>query len=678
MLKAAVARVTLAIVLCAGVFAWNGVHHAQARTSLPEPFDPATMDSTVDACTNFFDYATGAWRKAHPIPADRSGYGYTEALDDANQQLIRSTIESARRAPGAPGSATQKVGSLYASCMDTAAIERGGLGPIAPELARIAAIATPAQLMPELAHLQTIGVDAGFGVNAVQDNKQSALTIAEIDQGGLGLPERDYYLRMDRDSRVLRGKYFTHVQRMLALGGDRDHAVDAARILAFETLLARASTTAVDLRDPDRSYHPMSEARSLALAPAVALPAFLRGTGVPPQRFINVAEPAFVQAVARATRSVPLGTWRAYLRWRLLSAYAFALPARFEAESFAFDGTVLGGAKTQQPRWKRCITATNQLLGEAVGRAYVARVFSPADKTRATALAESVRTAYKAEVANLAWMSAATKRVAMAKLDAMVMEIGYPTTWRTYATYRVDAGSYAGNVLRGRASENAFQLAKIGKPVDRRFWGMTPQTVNAYNDPQRNEILITAAILQKPFFDPAAPVSDNLGATAAGTLGHEMTHGFDDEGHKYDRYGNVRNWWTPVDLRNFTKRADCVVHQFDRAVAIGGVHYTGKLEAGEAIADLGGVVLGYRALETGLGSGARATVDGFTPEQRYFLSFAQSWTEQSRPEAQLREVRTDPHPLPRDRVNLTVHNIPGWYTAFNCPPPPPSGTCTVW
>ena len=676
MFKAPVIRLALAIAFCAGA-SWYGGHlHAEAQSTVAEPFDPSTMDKTVDACTNFFGYATGGWLKTHPIPADRAGYGYIEQLEENNQQLIRSTIEAAQQSPGAPGSATQKVGSLYGSCMNTAAIERAGLGPIKAELTRIDAIASPAELPPELAHLQSISVDAGFSVNATQDNKNSALTIAELDQGGIGLPERDYYTRTDAASRKLRGQYLVHVQKMLALAGDATSAADAKAILAFETQLASASLPEAALRDPDASYHPMSEARAAALAPAVPIPAFLRRSGIPAQAFINVAEPAYVTFVGRAVHAVPLTTWKAYLRWRLLDAFAPALPAKFDDEHFAFTGKILSGQLVQQARWKRCVGAANRLLGEAVGRAYVARVFSPADKQRATALAELIRSSYKDEISGLEWMTPPTKRIAIQKLNALNLQVGYPNKWRTYATYAVDNGSYAGNVLRGVASENAFERAKIGKPVDRTFWGMTPQTVNAYNDTQRNEVVITAAQLQRPFFDAASPDSDNLGATGAGTIGHEMTHGFDDEGHKFDLYGNVRNWWTPTDLAAFTKRADCVIDQFDHTVAVDDIHYQGKLEAGEAIADLGGTVLGYRALENALGTGPHDPVDGFTPEQRYFLAFAQSWTEESRHEADVKEARTDPHPIPRDRVNMTVHNVPEWYAAFNCPKPPT--ICQVW
>src|SRR5581483_4247284 len=370
-----------------------------------------------------------------------------------------------------------------------------------------------------------------------------------------------------------------------------------------------------------------------ALAPHVQFAAYWRDAGVPAGGTINVAEPAFVRAVDAAVASAPIGTWRAYLRWRILDAYAPVLPKRFDEENFAFRGRVLNGTKAQLPRWKRCVEATNQYLGEAVGQAYVAKTFSPHDRAVAMDMVLRIRNAYRAEMAALPWMSAATKKVAIAKLDAMGLKVGYPDRWRSYAAYEVAPHAFVLDVERGHVFDHAYQVGKIGKPLNRAEWSMTPQTVNAYNDTQRNEIVLPAAQLQLPFFDPNGDDAANLAATGGGTVGHEMTHGFDDEGHKFDLHGNVRNWWTPQDLKQFDARAQCVIDQFSRTVAVGNVHYQGKLVAGEAIADLGGVVIGYRALEHSLAGKPHSSADGFTPEQRYFLAFAQSWTESVRPEA---------------------------------------------
>ncbi len=594
----AVVRLAAAVALFFGLSLVAAHQHAQAGDELAAPFDVATMDRSANACTDFFAYATGGWRKAHPIPAAYSEYGYIEQLVDHTREIVRATLEEARQQPGPAGGDQQKIGTLYGACMDTAAIERQGLAPLAPELARIAALRDRPALAAEVAHLHWLGVDAGFALGPTQDFHDSTQVIAEVDQSGIGLPERDYYLRQDAESAKLRTQYLAHVAKMLALGGDAAASADARAVVAFETVLARGSKPAADLRDPEAVYHPYSVAAVGALAPHAAFTAYLRSAEVPLRGKINVAQPQFLRVYDTALASAPLGTWRAYLRWRLLDAYASALPKRFDDEEFAFNGRLLRGRKEQLPRWKRCVEVDNGLLGEAVGRAYVAKEFSPAAKQRALDMTIRIRDAYRAEIGSLAWMTPATKRTAVAKLDAMGLKVGYPDRWRSYAGFDVRPGAFVDDVARGRAFERRYQLAQIGKPLDRGRWGMTPQTVNAYNDTQRNEIVLPAAQLQRPFFDAAADDASNLGATGAGTVGHEMTHGFDDEGHKFDLHGNVRNWWTARDLKQFDARANCVIRQFDRTVAVGTTHYQGRLVAGEAIADLGGTVLGYRALET--------------------------------------------------------------------------------
>jgi putative endopeptidase len=670
-------RLAAAVVLFAGVGLATQHQHARAAAVLPEPFDPSAIDRTANVCTHFFDFATGSYRKAHPIPAAYSEYGYIEALVDQTREVVRATLEHAQANPGPAGSVTQQIGTLYGSCMDTAAVERAGLRPIAAELARIDALRSRADLTAEIAHLHQTDVDVVFSLSPTQDFKNSSSVIAEIDQSGIGLPERDYYLRSDKASRVVRGQYVAHVATMLALSGDTTASADAAAVMAFETRLARGSLPAADLRDPAAVYHPLRAPAVAALMPHFAFASYLRATGVPAVGVINVAEPRFVTTVDTLLATTPLATWRAYLRWRLLDADATALPARFDAENFAFRGRILNGTTQQLPRWKRCVEVANTYLGMAVGQAYVASAFSPEAKAHALDMTLRIKRAYRAELENLTWMTPPTKRYALAKLAAMGLKVGYPDRWRSYAGYVLTPNTYLANVVRGRAFDFRYQVHKIGRPLDRSEWGMTPQTVNAYDDIQRNEIVLPAAQLQRPFFDPAADDAANLGATGAGTVGHEMTHGFDDEGHKFDLHGNVRNWWTPADLANFTSRANCVIHQFDRTVAIGDIHYQGKLVAGEAIADLGGTVIGYRALEDSLGTAPRTRVDGFTPEQRYFLAFAQSWAESVRPEAARTQALTDPHPLPKDRVEQTVANVPAWYEAFDCPKPP-KPVCTVW
>ena len=675
-MRQSIVRFALALAVCGGLAAAHAHGPARADAELAAPFDPAQMDTSLNACKDFFGYASGTWRKNHPIPAAYTEYGYIEQLVDTTRGIVRETLAAAAKEPGDPGSETQKIGSLYASCMDTAAIQRAELRPVAPELARIAALSTRAQIGTELARLHTIGVDAGFAISPTQDFKDSRRVIAEVDQAGIGLPERDYYLRADADSRKLRAQYVTHVAKTLALAGDGAAASDATAVMAFETQLARGSTPAADLRSPEAVYHPMRVGAFAALTPHLALRSYLVAAGVPSGGSFNVAEPTFVRTFDRAVATAPLAQWRAYLRWRLLDATSTVLLKAFEDENFAFNGKILGGAKEQLPRWKRCVNLTSLLLGEAVGKAYVAKTFPPEAKQRALDMTVRIRAAYRAQIASLSWMTPATKRVAIAKLDAMGLKVGYPDRWRSYAAYAVEPAALFANVQRGRTFERAYQLAQIGKPLNKTIWNMTPQTVNAYNDTQRNEIVLPAAQLQRPFFDATAPDSDNLGATGAGTVGHEMTHGFDDQGHKFDRNGNLTNWWTAKDLMQFTARANCVIKQFDNTVAVGTTRYQGRLVSGEAIADLGGVVIGYRALETSLAGKPHDKIDGFTPEQRYFLAYGQSWTESVRPEAAKRQALTDPHPLPRDRINVTLADVPEWYAAFNCPKPP--RTCSVW
>ena len=672
----AAARLIAAVGLCSGLSLYHAAAGRTSNAALPEPFDAAAMDRRADACSDFFRYATGSYRAAHPIPPAYTEYGYIEELVDKTRDIVRDIIVRAQKNPGRHGSEAQKIGTFYSSCMDTATIERRGLSPLSAELARIGMIRHTAELPMVLAHLHTIGVDAGFALNPTPDIRNSSSIIAQLDQAGIGLPERDYYVRSDAASRTLRRQYTKHVAHMLRLSGDGAAAVHAQAIVALETRFAGASKPIADLREPEATYHPLPASTVFALAPHAGLREYLAATNIRVSR-LNVAEPDFVRAFDRTLVQTPLATWKSYLRWRLIDTYAVTLPARFEDENFAFRERILNGAQTQLPRWKRCVNSTNVLLGGAVGQRYVVQTFGPDAKRHALDMTLRIKSAYRAEISALTWMTPVTKQIAIAKLDAMGLKVGYPAVWRTYATFDVRSDSYAANVMRGQTAERRYQIAKIGRPVNRSEWFMTPQTVNAYNDTQRNEIVLPAAQLQRPFYDPLVDDAANLGATGAGTIGHEMTHGFDDEGHKFDARGNVRNWWTARDVAQFNARAACVIKQFDRTVAVGSIHYQGRLVSGEAIADLGGLIIGYRALQTSLRSMPPERHATFTPAQRYFLSFAQSWSEENRPEAARTEALGDPHPLPRDRVNQTVANVPAWYDAFNCPKPA-RPICEIW
>jgi putative endopeptidase len=675
-IRSSLVRLTLAIGVAVAIAWLAPARVVHAADNLPGPFDAASIDHKADACTNFFDFATGGWRAAHPIPAAYSEYGYIESLQDETENLLRAVLEAAQQHPGAAGSTTQKIGDFYGSCMNTAAIERADLTALKPELARIAAISTPAALNEEITHLHAIGIGAGFSLRSGQNPHDSTHVIANVGQGGIHLPERGYYIRDDAASQKLRDQYVAHVAAMLALAGDTSSTQSAHDVMTIETALAQGSLAAAERRDPKNTDHPMKSADVAALMPHFSFAQYLRETHVPSTGTMNVSSPKFLGAFDTELAKEPLSAWRSYLRWQIIDSFASTLPKRFEDEQFAFNGKILNGQQEQQPRWKRCVRATDGALGMDVGQAYVAKAFPASAKKQALDMTLRMRDAYRAEMAALPWMSQATRATAIAKLNAMGFKVGYPDVWKSYAGLNVEHDNYTANVLHSVAFERAYQLGQIDKPVDHNEWGMTPQTVNAYNSSSLNEIVLPAAQLQRPFFDEHADDASNLAATGAGTVGHEMTHGFDDQGHKYDLKGNLTNWWTPEDLAHFDERANCVIKQFDTAIAVGDTHYQGKLVAGEAIADLGGVVIGYRALETSLGNGPRTPIDGFTPEQRYFIAFAQSWTESVRDESAKRNALSDPHPLPRDRVNLTLRNIPGWYTAFNCTPPP--SICAVW
>lgn len=650
-------------------------HRADATGALPAPFDATLVDTSKNACTDFFAYATSKWRNAHPIPAEYSEYGYIEALENETQTILKSVLEAAVPTQNDPSSPTQKIGALYASCMDTAAIEKRGMSPLHDELARIDGL-TRANLPAEIAHLHVLGVDVGFSVGAAQDLKHSDQMIAEVDQSGLGLPERDFYFRADADSKAIRQKYVTHVARMLAFTGDTRAASDAQAVMTLETALAKDSVPEAQLRDPEAVYHIMDEQRIATLMPHFSFARYWSAAQLPDTPKINVAEPGFLGAVDVQSAKASLSTWKSYLRWHLVSAFAGQLPKRVSDESFDFYGKTLDGTPQQRPRWKRCQSQVDAYLGMDLGKAYVEKTFPAEARQRAMDMTLRIRSAYADEMANLEWMTPETKKVAEAKLAAMGLKVGYPQVWRSYDGYDVRAGDYFGDVLRGHEFNRTYDLVQIGKPIDKNRWGMTPQTVNAYNDTSRNEIVLPAAQLQPPFFAADASDAANLGATGGGTVGHEMTHGFDDQGHKFDMHGNLANWWTASDTKAFDARANCVINQFNNAFAVPGVHYNGKLVAGEAIADLGGVTIAYHALEESLKGKDKQNIDGFTPEQAYFIAYAQSWTESNRPEAARNQALTDPHPLPKDRVNLTVQNIPGWYEAFHCPMPPK--ICTVW
>ena len=631
-------------------------------------FDTANLDKTCKPCDDFYQFAMGGWMKNNPIPAEYSSWGTFTQLADKNQQNLRTILEAAQSAKAAAGSNEQKIGDFYASCMDTAAIEAAGTKPIEAELARIAALKSSAELQAEVARLQRERVPVLFRFNANQDSKDSSQIIAIAGQGGLGLPDRDYYTREDEKSAKLRDAYLAHVARMLALLGDPADkaAAEAKTVLSIETALANASMKNTDLRDPNKTYHKMKVADLAALTPNFSWTSYLAAQGHSELQELNVSQPDFFKSLDAQLSSASLEDWKTYLRWHLVNAAAPELSDAFVTADFEFRGKTLTGAKEIQPRWKRCVQATDRNLGEALGQLYVQKYFPPESKARALTMVHNLIAALRDDLKTLPWMGSETRSAAAAKLEAFAIKIGYTDKWCDYSALKVDRGSYAHNVERASEFDFARRLSRIGKPVDRTEWGMTPPTVNAYNNSNMNEIVFPAGILQPPFYDPKADDAVNYGGMGA-VIGHEITHGFDDHGSQYDAKGNVSNWWSDEDLKNFKQRAACVSDQFDGYVVDGDLHQNGKLVLGESIADLGGLAISYAAYEKSLeGKPRPANKDGFTPEQRFFLGWAQVWGANQRIEYARLMANTNPHPLSRFRVNGPLSNIAEFAKAFGC------------
>jgi len=649
----------------------------------PWGFDTANLDKTCKPCDDFYQFAMGGWMKSNPIPPEYSNWGTFTQLADRNQQNLRQILEDAASAKAALGSNEQKIGDFYASCMDTTAIEAAGTKPLEPGLARIASFKTISDLPAVAEYLHSTGVGGFFRFNSTQDAKDSTQVIGAAFQGGLGLPEREYYLKEDDKSKQLREAYTKHVAKMLELLGHSadQSAAEAATVLKIETALATASMKNTDLRDPDKTYHKLMLADLRALTPNFSWEAYFKAVGHPELKEINVGQPDFFKALDAQLTTTPLDDWKTYLRWHLVHSAAPGLPERFVAEDFAFSGKTLTGAKENQPRWKRCVQATDRALGEALGQIYVQKYFPPEAKARALEMVHNLIAALRDDLQTLSWMGPETRAQATAKLAAFALKIGYTDKWRDYAALQVDRRSYAENQLRGAEFDFARRLNKIGKPVDRTEWGMTPPTVNAYNNSSMNEIVFPAGIMQPPFYDPKADDAVNYGGMGA-VIGHEITHGFDDHGSKFDSKGNLKDWWSANDLKNFKERAACVSDQFDGYVVDGDLHQNGKLVLGESIADLGGLTIAYAAYEKSLAGKPRPPEkDGFTPEQRFFLGWAQVWGANQRLEYSRLMANTNPHPLPRFRGNGPLSNMAEFAKAFGCKKGEPmvrEQPCKIW
>lgn len=632
--------------------------------------DPANADPATPACGGFYQHANGGWMKANPIPADKSRWGAFEELADRNRAVLKSILEeTAARTDWPKGSPRQKVGDFYASGMDVEAIEKEGTKPLEPWLSKVAALSSAGALPALLADLHGTGVRAGYGFFVGQDQKESTQYVPMLSQGGLGLPDRDYYVKDDPKSKELREKYVAHVARMLELLGDAPEAAKtgAATVMALETRLAKASRTRVELRDPEKNYNKRTLAALSAEAPGYSWKAYFAARGVPESQELNVRQPDFAKAFASLASEVPLADWKVYLRWHVVRSASAYLPKRFDEADFDFFGRTLNGVPEQEERWKRVLAATDRGLGEALGQLYVERAFSAKSKERMKVLVENLRTALGERIDGLYWMGPETKKQARSKLAAFGVKIGYPDRWRDYSALDVARGSYFANVAAANVFEAKRNLGKLGKPVDRNEWGMTPPTVNAYYSATMNEIVFPAGILQPPFFWADADDAVNYGAIGV-VIGHEMTHGFDDSGSKYDAEGNLKNWWTDEDRKAYEARTDLVVKQFDAYKALPDQSVNGKLTLGENVSDLGGLKVAYAALSKALGKDPleAAAVDGLSPARRFFLSYAGVWRNNIREEALRVRLNTDSHSPGRFRVDGPLSALPEFHRAFGC------------
>jgi putative endopeptidase len=651
-------------------------------------FDKSAMDTTANPCVDFYQYACGNYSKLHPIPADLPSFDQFTNLYEFNLQALHGILDKSAAAHASTGSDEQKIGDYYASCMDTAAIEKAGLAPIQPELDRIAAIQSRDQLIPEIAHLQRVNVNAFLGLGSSQDFKDATREIAVLDQGGLGLPEKDYYLRTGAKDDEVRGQYVQHIANVLKLLGSAPDAAgkQAAGIMAFETALAKVSLGNVERRDPEKVYHMEQIAKFAADTPNLHITEFLHEAGAPPVTEFNVATPEFFTGLNQLLASTDLETMKNYMRVFLIDSFSLRLPKAFDDEHFDFFGRKLEGTPEQEARWKRCVNATDSGLGEVLGKVYVAQYFGGDSKTRTAEEVKQIEAAMDRDLDQLTWMGPATKAKAHEKLTAIVDKIGYPNKWRDYSALTIKPGDTLGNEVRAREFESDYELHKIGRPVDKGEWVMTPPTVNAYYSATMNSINFPAGILQPAFYDHTASDSTNYGHIGA-IVGHELTHGFDDEGRKFDAQGNLKDWWTADDAKRFEQRTDCLVNEYNGFVAVDDLHVNGKLTLGENTADNGGLRLAWMALVADAASHAASldakTATGFTPKQELFLGWAQNWCSTERPEMQRMLVRVDPHSPDHIRANGVIVNMPEFGQAFGCKTgqpmsPAPEKMCRVW
>jgi putative endopeptidase len=676
-----ISRIGEIALVAASLLCLATAQQSSAPASKHEPaLDVTSMDRTVDPCVDFFKYSCGGWMKNNPIPPDQSSWDTYSKMQDENLGRLRGLLEAASAPNPGRNPAAQKIGDYYASCIDEKTIESKGVDPLKPDLERIARINSKAEI-PDVAAAM-IHENVLFRFDSTQDFRDATQVIAEADQGGLGLPDRDYYVKDDPKSVDLRKAYVAHAQKMFELLGDQPYtaAVEAQTVMRIETALAKGSMTRVERRDPKNLDHKMTSVEFEKIAPDFQWQVYFTKVGLPSLASLNVASPGFFKALNEELGKESVADWKTYLRWHLVHADAPFLSAAFLNENFDFFGKTLQGKKELRPRWKRCTDEVDGDLGEALGQVYVEKYFSPEAKQQALKMVKEIDLAMQQDIASLSWMSATTKQQALTKLHGMANKIGYPDKWRDYSKLDIVRGDEVGNVERARKFEFERQLAKIGKPLDRGEWDMTPPTVNAYYNPQMNDINFPAGVLQPPAFDPESDAAPNYGDTG-GTIGHELTHGFDDEGRQFDAQGNLRDWWTEEDGKEFVKRAGCISDQYSTYTIIDDIKINGKLTLGEDVADLGGLILAYRAWKDDIKGQNLPSLDDLTPDQRFFVGYGQSWCGESRDETKRLRATVDPHSPEKYRTDGVVSNMPEFREAFHCKAGSPmvnQNRCSIW
>ena len=648
--------------------------------------DLSAMDPSVGACQNFYQYACGNWRKNNPIPPDRASWGRFTELQERNLEIERGILEKAAQAGAARTPAEQEIGDFYGACMNVPQINAKGIAPIQPMLDHIANIRSKNELPAELARLDRVGVDAFFNFDVEPDMKNVNDQIADVDQGGLTMPDRDFYLKDDPHSVEIRQKYEQYLRTMFDLlakqegKGAADAAAEARAVMNIETALAKASMDRVERRNPDAVYHKMTIDQAAGLSPDFAWKTFFSDAGVPRVRTLNVDNPGFIKALDALLGSTSLADLKTYLEWHALEENAALLPAPFRDASFEFTGRALRGVREQPARWKQCVQQTDRALGDALGQEFVKVAFSAESKTKTLQLVNEIEHEMANDIQSATWMSPATKDQAFTKLRQVTNKIGYPDKWRDYSSVHIEPDAYFANTLHAREFEIQRNLSKLGKPVDKTEWEMTPPTVNAYYEPPENNINFPAGILQPPFYNPKADDAVNYGAIGV-VIGHELTHGFDDQGRRFDGEGNLRDWWTAADAKAFEQRADCVAKEYSGFSPVPGVHLNGRLTLGENSADNGGIHLAYMALMDTLAGKVLPKKDGFTTEQQFFLGYAQVWCENTSEAAARLSAQTNPHSPGEFRVNGVVQNLPEFQKAFACKRTDPmvsKDPCRVW